>query len=603
MKRLLALLAAGCFPLLAVTPAFQKRADAMIDAYAHYEGKGDYGYAEIAARLKRHEKPEWCSRRLQELLAAGPSGDVFWMFPMTAIAYLDEGQLTMAAREDMRRIWKTYMPYRGDTENHFLLYYSCLYLMSQLWPEAGPETWYTGKSSRENMAEARAWIEGWVKLTTTRGQGEYDSPHYMGVYLLPMSYLAAWAQDPAMKKRSEMMLDYLIADYAPENLDGLFVGAHSRVYEDQLVEKWNGVSSDFGWLWFGLGHPLQMPANYVLYYLLASAYEPPEILKHIATDRTHPYTHLERKRTRNRWRFYDELHGPVYKTTYVRKEYAVSSDQGGVFQGIQQHSWDVTWHVPDARGVKNTFFTMQPYSSTRELQTYFVFPPDGAMEGIIKSKKTYDSPDKLLGGSPYEKIVQDQDALIALYNIPSGNRFPQINGFFSKDLSEIREDASGWIFMRAGDATFIACRPLQPYSWKPLEDGSRRLFSPWLKNGVVVQVAPASDFRDLDGFAQAVKSLKFAFRIEPEPAVEFRSLRGVSVEFTFGKTTHLNGKAIDYDHWPLFGGPFLQADVDSEQLILRYGAMWRTLDFKKLTVTEEGTGLSTSAAKRAQGVH
>ena len=33
----------------AAVPTFQERADAMIDAYAHYNGKGDYGYAEIAA--------------------------------------------------------------------------------------------------------------------------------------------------------------------------------------------------------------------------------------------------------------------------------------------------------------------------------------------------------------------------------------------------------------------------------------------------------------------------------------------------------------------------------------------------------------------------
>ena len=102
--------------------------------------------------------------------------------------------------------------------------------------------------------------------------------------------------------------------------------------------------------------------------------------KRIATDRSQPYTHYERKRTRNRWRFYDELHGPVYKTTYIRREYAVASDQGGVLQPIQQHSWGVTWAVPDPRGVQNTLFTLHPYSGLRELQTYFTFPPDGAVE-------------------------------------------------------------------------------------------------------------------------------------------------------------------------------------------------------------------------------
>ena len=61
----------------------------------------------------------------------------------------------------------------------------------------------------------------------------------------------------------------------------------------------------------------------------------------------------------------------------------------------------------------------------------------------MSSKKTYDSPDKFVGGSPYEKIFQDQDTVIVLYDIPAGARFPHINGFFSKDLRDVVEDPSG----------------------------------------------------------------------------------------------------------------------------------------------------------------
>ena len=63
------------------------------------------------------------------------------------------------ARQALRRSFKTYMPYRGDTENHWLLYYTSLYLMSQLWPDQDGDQWYTGKSSTENMSEAAGWIE------------------------------------------------------------------------------------------------------------------------------------------------------------------------------------------------------------------------------------------------------------------------------------------------------------------------------------------------------------------------------------------------------------------------------------------------------------
>jgi hypothetical protein len=568
----------------AETPAFRERARQTVEIYSQRQG----GYESIAARLYLHQDAAWCSKRLLELLEPGPTGDMFWMFPVTAVAYLDRGQLTAEARRALRQAWKTYMPYRGDTENHWVMYYASLYLMAQLWPGEPGSDWFTGKSSDENMREAGEWLNSWVKLTTSRGQGEYDSPHYMAMFLIPVSYLAAWAKDPAMRKRAAMMLDYLIADYAAESLDGIYAGAHSRVYERQLVEKWANVSSDFGWLWFGQGRPLSPVSPYALYYLVASGYEPPEVLRLIATDRSRPYTHYERKRTRNRWRYYDDLHGPVYKTTYMRREYAVGSDQGGVLQPIQQHSWDVTWNVPDGRGVHNTFFTVHPYSSIRELQTYFTFPPDGAVEEVVKSKPTYDSPDKILGGSPYEKIFQDEDAVIALYNIPPGTRFPHINGFFSKDLADVREDASGWIFARGGEA-LIACRILQPYSWKPIADGGRRLFSPYLQNGAVVQVAAASEFPDLDAFRRAITALPLEFSLHPAPTVRFQSLRGRGLEFTWGRTPTVDGKPLDYANWPLFGGPFLDAAVDSERLIIRHGSLSRTLDFHTLTVRDEGT--------------
>jgi hypothetical protein len=534
------------------------------------------GYANIAAKLWLHEDAALCSRRLEELLAAGPTGDMFWMYPVTSIAYLDRGQLTDSARRALRDSFRTYMPYRGDTENHWVMYYTSLYLMSQLWDQDGSQ-WYTGKSSAENMAEAADWLVKWVRLTTTRGQGEYDSPSYMGYYFLSMSYLAAWARDPAMKTRASMTIEYLTADYAAEALDGVYVGAHSRVYDREVLEKWAIPSSDFGWVLFGLGHPLDPPSNAILFYVMASAQKPPEILQHIATDRRQPYTHYELKRTRNRWRFFDDLHGPVYKTTYMRREYAVSSDQGGTLQPIQEHSWDVTWSLPDARGVQNTFFTLNPHSSLHELETYFTFPPDIGISGVVSSKKSYDSPDKFVGGSPYEQILQDRDTLIALYDIAPGARFPHINGFFSKDLAETIEDPSGWIFARGGDA-LIACRPLQPYTWKPIQGGGRRLFSPYLKNGIVVQVAARSEFADMQAFRSAILALPLKFSTEGRPSVDFLSLRGKLLEFTYGQPP------LDYANWPLFGGPFLESAKDSEELVMKYREMRRTLNFRDLTV-------------------
>lgn len=564
---------------------FQQRVREVIEFYARPASDRDSGYATVAARLWLKENVPAVDRRLQELLK-DPNGDMFWMFPVTAVAYTDRGQLSAESRAALRQAWKTYMPYRGDTENHWLLYYASLYLMAQKWPGLPGEEWFNGKSSAENFKEAEAWIDSWVKLTTAKGQGEYDCTHYIGVYLLPVSYLAAWAEDPRMKKQASMMLEWLMADFAAESLDGLYVGSHARTDDRMVLDKSTAVSTDFGWLLFGQGHATEPHAGYVLYYALASAMEPPEILKRIATDRSKPYTHYEKKRTRNRWRFHDELHGQVYKTTYMTRDYAVGSDQGGLLQPVQQHSWDVTWHLDDARGKHNTLFTVHPYSGWMELQAYFTFGPDFGTEEVYRSKKTYDSPDKLLGGSPYEKLLQAEDAVIALYDIPAGTRFPHINGFFSKDLSEVEEDRSGWIFARGGNAR-IAYKPLAPYVWKAIEGGGRRLFSPHLKNGAVVQAASVTEYPTAAAFKKAVLGLKLSVNLAGVPSVQFTSLRGRRMEFTYGETPRIDGKPLEYEKWPAFGGPFLNGQPGVRKLTMTHGGVRRVLDFEALTVKEE----------------
>ncbi len=106
-----------------------------------------------------------------------------------------------------------------------------------------------------------------------------------------------------------------------------------------------------------------------------------------------------------------------------------------------------------------------------------------------------------------------------------------------------------------------------------------------MQNGVVVQVAAASEYADLEAFGRAVAALPLEFSLEPVPTVKWRTLRGSMLEFTYGHTPMVNGRVLDYAGWPLFGGPFLDAAVDSERLTIKYGAMRRTLDFKSLTVS------------------
>jgi hypothetical protein len=451
-----------------------------------------------------------------------------------------------------------------------------------MYPDEPGESWYNGRSSQETFAEAREYLTHWMDIATTIGQGEYDSPDYLGVFIVPMAQLYAWAEEPEMKQRAAMMLEWIIADFAVDNLNGLYTGAHSRTYPKQVKEQWRVGSTALAWLLWG--NTSFYPSGEAA-ILALSGYQLSEIIHHIGTDRSTPYVHKERKRTRHRMRFSEVKNAPVYKYSYMRKEYALGSSQGGLLQPIQQHTWDLTWAVDDPRDKHNTFFTIHPYSSPIELGMYFAEHLGPITELVVRSKTTYDSWDKWTGGSPYEQVFQYEDALITLFDIPPGTRFPHISGLFSKDLARREEDASGWIFAQGGEA-LIAYYPLAKYEWLKDEDGDWRLLSKQLKNGGVVQIAPAAEYASFEAFKKAVKALPLSASTKPTPSVRFTSLRGTQMEFTYNETPRVNDVSVDYENWPLFDGPFMHSDKNSRKLELRYGKLRRVLNFITLTVTD-----------------
>src|SRR5688572_16343304 len=143
--------------------------------------------AAIAIKLTLGQDLDVCSQRVIELMK-DPGTGPFWMFPCVGVSFAGRERLTTEARQSIRKAWQTTRQIRGDTENHFVMYYASLYLMSQLYANEPGETWYTGKSSEENLVEARGFLLNWMDLTTTVGQGEYNPTHYIGEYAIPMLY-------------------------------------------------------------------------------------------------------------------------------------------------------------------------------------------------------------------------------------------------------------------------------------------------------------------------------------------------------------------------------------------------------------------------------
>lgn len=555
--------------------SYSHRAEHVVTAF---DTSSNLNYYVVAAKYARGTRIAEADSMFLELLKE-PRGDMFWMFPVIG-AYL-HGKEVMApeVKKAVRNAWKTYAPYRGDTENHWCMYYVSLYLAAEQWPGLSGAEWFNGKSSDENLVESREYILHWVDITNTIGQGEFDSPDYLPEYMIPMLLLADFAKDPDMRTVGNMMADYLLADFAVEHLDGQYAGGFSRITEPGVFEPLRSNSSAYAHLYFGTG--VTSTSGWILFPAL-SDYRLPEILFHIATDRDHPYVHKERKRVRNVIRYGEEINPPVYKYTYMTRDYALGSLQGGILQPIQQQTWSLRL---TAGHPHTAVFGLHPYWSGFELGMFFPQRKKTLVADVVPSKTTYNQPGKWTGGSPYERTFQYKNTLIVLYDIPEGTDSEHISGFFPKTLDEIIIDESGWIAARAGN-TLIGWYPLREYDWIE-EEINWRLHSPYRKNGYVIEVRSMDEYDTFTEFRKALQErIPYSDLQGSGVTLTYRNPDNEHLQFTFPDERFINESPVNLDEYKLFDGKYLQADVGSRQLTMRYKDMKRILNFETLEVIE-----------------
>jgi hypothetical protein len=567
---------------------------------SRYDTGMSASYYTIAVRYA-HNREIHVADSLFRVALQKPRGDMFWMFPVIGAYLHGKDKMSAETHATVRNAWKTYAPYRGDTENHWAMYYASLFLAAEQWPDLPGTEWFNGKSSEENRVEAKEYLIHWMDITTTIGQGEFDSPDYFTEYAISMVLLHDFAQDPEMQKRGSMMMDYLLADFGAEHLDGQYLGGFSRIYQPAVYMPLRSVASGYAYLYFGTGTPSQ--TGWLVLPALSS-YRLPEIIYKIATDRSKPYLHRERKRVRHVIRFGTEKNPPVYKQTYVTKDYGIGSLQGGILQPIQQHTWGVrsTYGRP-----YTTIFGLHPYWSSYELGMFFPEELKPLIADVVASKGTYNNPEKWTGGSPFERTFQHRNTLLVLYDIEPGTTTEHIDGFFPMNLEERVVDESGWILCKAGD-TYVGWYPLQPYEWiaapetsgqskntigrpedlsEKKQEGAWRLRSYSLQNGYVIEVRSKEEIGSFQRFSDALRSHLPKPDLRPgSVSVRYTSLEGEEISFSFPEDRQLNGKSVDYADFDLFDGPFLSAEVGSRKLTMRYKEMRRVLDFNRLTIDE-----------------
>lgn len=590
---LMVLLLVGCGSLRRDMPAVVGPTAAQRDAAMRKVATNRVRFFQcIAARIRTDTDTAFAWRQLDTLLES-PSGDMFWTYPATAFYFYCRDLLSEQWRGRFRATLGRFTPYRGDTENHFLMHYTFLLLFSQEWPDMTAREWFNGKSSAENHAEATAYLEHWIDETSRRGITEWDSPRYFYYYLTPLLTLRDFARDEGLRKRAGMILESLFADFATAYLAGNYCGPHSRDGDGSVINPRTSEATSVAGFYFEDSLSFVLPD---LAFAAMSPWQIPSIIRDVAHCRDSSFVQTERQRSRAKMRYSGEVFTPVHIYNFMTRDYALGSMQGGLQEPIQQHSWDVTFA---ATGANNTIFGLNPHASAVELGTFFPEEPELMQTSILQSKASYGNENKWIGGSPYERIAQYRNVLVAYYDIPEGVRFPHVDLYLPKSLDTLIRDVNGWTIARMGDA-FVALRVIasRPVEWID-EPTNMRLRSNDPKTRYIVDCSRSAEM-PFEAFVSLFQTGGRRTKYVDTPVeLRYHSTSGdivqVRIDHPGGDLSirHLgvdNQRASDTvetnrSDW-LYNGPFLQSRIGSGVIEIRCNGRMRRLDFPNGIVTE-----------------
>lgn len=465
----------------------------------------------------------------------------------------------------------------GFTDNHMLQLHTARYLFGQTWPD-GP-TFADGQTPRESQQASAAWIEQWIDSTIARGMYEYDSPNYHHLYLLCFASLVEYAQDERLRAKSEMIMQVLLVDWASEYLEGNWVGSHSREKFNQVLHtrEHTGAATQFGRLYFG-GAPLRLDLDESYFISLAALQEFAALpmIGDIATDRSSPYVLRELKAPRRGVNMMDRA--PTWKYTYVEPQFAVGSSWGDLTD-VEHHRWDLTWVSPEDGA---TCFFINPSYSAQQLVRYFDTPVEIILPDIVNQRPYYADPNKWIEGSPYEDVFQHENTVIAIYDIPADASRQHINGLFPHLIEERREQ-DGWILARA-DNIFFAVWTSAPGTWHD-EQTYDRLTILHPKTAVILEAVAADTQESFDAFCARILASKPTFD-ETWLTATYTTTRGHELRFSHRANRKVDGVTTNLDEWPIFEGPWMNAQPGTGIVTLEYGETKLTFDFNQATISD-----------------
>lgn len=490
-------------------------------------------------------------------------------------------ELAAEALERVRQVMTRGMLDRGNTENHWLMHYAANLLAAERWGDA--DLWWNGLPPEAMHQEAKRWILGMIARTALNGHHEYDSPQYHLCHVLAMISLADHARDGQVQNQAEKVLTLLVADMALEYFKGAWAGGHSREgYRDNTRSR-PGSIPGLEFLYFG-GEEFD-PAMHIHDMVgpaLTARYRPPALLAEMAWDRDTPHVVRKTKAPRTIYRHVDGESRAVRKYTYMSKSFALGSTQVGLpgqpAGPIDLISWDLTWEGADQQA---KIACNHPYRDPGRFSAFLSELPQSIGRNVPEAKPYLQFPDRLFGASPYERVMQHQGTVVALYRIPPTDENRYLNLFLPKSIDWT--EGNGWILGDSGDF-HVALYPIGSYRWVSIRE--ENLIDGWLLRiegediGLVLEVVEAERFEDFGKYVGERASVRPELNDWPRAGrVSVATWKGERLEMNYDGEHRVDGEAIDYEAYPLYGAPGIEAELGTGKVSFRRGEEAVELDF------------------------
>lgn len=411
-----------------------------------------------------------------------------------------------------------------------------------------------GSSAEEQVVAWTDYLKRYIRDRSHSGVLiEYFSPTYTQYTLAPFYNYADFASDPRLREMSRAFLDLWWCIWAHEQIGGKHGGSKARSYP--RVIGGGEMLESLAQLYFGLGSASGVSPGEVLAF--TSQYRPPPVVSSIALDVVGRGTYdlesrapgiARRPVSGDMWYSLDPSATGMVRVTRVSTGYVMGL---AMMSKLSATAW------------------VAPSSQNRLAGIVLAGPSDARISIQPKISGPRNNYNSIWG------VQHGSAQLIQRLKAPYGQDVGPMQIWFGRSVPVVQ--GGSWVFVDG--SAYVAIRPAWgQMSWDPTDHQVLRISDD--DAPIIVQVAPKSDFSDLNAFKTAVVELDLKISAD---AVIFRGLADAGTLKLFHKSARfpeINDKPIELNPNFSFRSPFINAPLGSSVITIRKGEEGEQLDFR-----------------------